>query len=659
MKYLLIFLSFLAAAVLAVLFLLFTQSGNNMIKPYIEKRMQKELKQDVLIEAFTLKTDFIDMEVTIDKDSKVILNGNFDIFKKSMNIEYIVEAKDLKTPYVDIDGRLHVKGNIKGNIDNFQATGKGIALNSKINFLTTIEKQKVQAIKLDAKNIKIENILAFLKKPIYSRGMIDIDVDVKPKEDNNFFGKGNIVIHYGTLNTTLLEKDFGLKLDRAVTYRGTIKSTVYGTKVQAKTDIFSNVAKIETKNSQYDLKEKVFYSDYTVRIPNLSAFKNSIQGSIVLDGNVQKTEEDFSLDVNSKTLGGTFKAVVFNDTLKIDAKEIQLTSLSKMLKQPKYSEGNLEFSLDMQDTKQKSRDGKLTLHVNNGTLHVKELIQSKTEDTINYRLSITSDIKQDNASINSLLVSDVLQLDVSKSNYNLKDHTIEGLYDLNVTDLNNLYFITQRPLKGKLLVSGNYELNEQLYVDGNSSFLDAQTSFTLQDNLLHVKSDDLSTLQISEMLYYPNVFDSFATLEADYNLTDEVGVVSINALNGKLIKSELTDIIHLASGFDLTSEVYKDSLFRGVIDKNKIDFSLLMNGLESYFKIPDGYLNLETNEIDSKFDIKIGHKDFKGTIKGSLDKPSVELSGSEYIKQKLDKAIEKNVPQEWQDTAKGLLKLFD
>lgn len=658
MKYFLIFLSFLVAIIIFVLFLLFTQSGNNIIKPYIKDAIQKELKQDVRIEAFTLKTNFVDVELILDKDSKIIVNGNFNIFTKAAELEYIVKVKDLQTPYVDIDGLLHVKGNVKGEMNNFQAVGTGVALNSKINFLTQIKDQKLKAIKLDAKNIKIENILSFLKKPIYSRGMIDLDVDIKPKENNNFFGKSNIIIHYGTLNTPLLEKDFGIKLDKTVTYRGTIRSTVYGKKIQAQTDIFSNVAKIHSKNTQYDLKEKVLYSDYIVSIPDLSAFEKNIQGNLTLDGNIQKTEEDFSFDVNSKALGGTIKAVVFNDTLKVNAKNIKLANLSTMLKQPQYSEGTLELSLDMQDTKPTSRDGRLVLHVNNGTLHVQELMQTKNQDKINYKLSVISDIKQDNAFINSQLESDVLHLDVSKSTYNLQSKTLQGLYNLSVADLNNLYFITNRPLKGELLVNGNYKKDQQLYLDGNSSFLDAQTTFTLENNLLHVKSDELSTTKTTDMLYYPKVFDSFASLEADYNLTSEVGVVSLNALNGKLIKNELTDIIQLASGFDLTNEIYKDSLFRGVIDKNKVDFSLLMNGLESYFKIPDGYLNLETNEIDSQFDIKIQNKDFKGTIKGNLDKPSVELSGSEYIKQKLDKAIEKNVPEEWQDTAKELLKLF-
>ncbi len=658
MKYFLIFLSLLVAVTFFVLFLLFTQSGNNMIKPYVEKAIQKELQKEIYIEAFTLKTNFIDIEVIVDKDSKLIVNGNFNIFDETADVEYTIDAKDLQTPYVNVNGLLHVKGKLKGEANDFEVTGTGVAFNSKINFSTRLENKKPKAIQLNAKNIKIEQILAFLKKPIYSRGLIDIDMNIKLKENNNYFGDSNVIIHYGTLNKSLLEKDFGLKLHQTVTYRGTIRSTVYGEKIHSKVNIFSNIAKIESKNSQYDIKKEVFYSDYIVRIPELSAFEKDMKGTITFDGNIQRTKEDFSLDANSKTLGGSIKAVLFNDTLKVDAKEIKLTQLSNMLGQPQYSEGKLEFSLDMQDTKANTRDGRLILHVEEGILQVKELMKNNKDDKINYKFSLVSNIKQEMASIDSQLQSDVLNLDILKSTYNLENNTIEGQYFLNISDLNNIYFLTNRPLKGEVQVDGNYKFDKQLYLDGNSSFLDAKTAFNLQNNLLHVKSDELSILKATDMLYYPKVFDSYSTFEADYNLTNEVGVVSLNALNGKLLKSELTNVIQLASGFDLTNEVYKDSLFRGVINKQKIDFSLLMNGLESYFKIPDGYLDLENNKIDSEFDIKIQHRDLKGNIKGNLDKPKVELSGSEYIKQKLDKAIEKNVPEEWQDTAKELLKLF-
>ena len=658
MKYFLIFITIVVTLLITILFMLFTQAGNNIIKPYLEQEISKNLKTDVHIEAFTLKTDFIDIEVVLDKESKLIINGNLMLLKRSVDLDYNIDAKNLKTAYVNVDGSIQLNGKIQGKLKNFQLDGTGTAFNSKISFLTNIENQKPNKIVLNAKNIKIESILALLKKPIYSRGMIDIDMDIKPKEDNTYFGKSDILIHYGTLDNSLLQRDFGIQLNTTVTYRGTIKSIVYSKEIRAKTEIFSNVAKIETMNSQYDLDKEVFYSDYTIYIPKLSAFEKNMQGDIKLTGNIQKTKKDFSADVHSKTLDGSVEAIVFNDTLKIDAKDINLVKLNKMLNQPIYSDGKLDFVLDMQDTKKQSRDGRLVLHVKDGLLHVKELMHNEKEDKIRYNLSLTSDITKDNASIETKLLSDVLKIDITQSNYNIENKTLQGKYSLHVEDLNNLYFMTNRPLAGNLHVDGNYSYDKQLYIDGLSDFLEAKTVFKLQNNLLHVKSDDLSLIKVTDMLYYPKVFDSFSTLEADYNLTSEIGVVSLNALNGKLIKSELTEIINLAAGFDLTNEIYKDSLFRGILDKNNVDFSLLMNGLESYFRISDGYINLETNNINSDFEIKIKNKDFNGIIKGDLDAPSVELTGSDYIKHELDKAIDKNVPEEWQDTAKELLKLF-
>jgi len=658
MRYFLVFLAFLSSLMIFGFFVLFTQSGNNFLKPYLENYIAKKLQQDVQIEAFTLKTNFIDLEAIVNKNSKFIANGNFDILKKSFMLDYIVNARDLKTPYVNIQEALLLKGKAQGNMDRFSLNGSGSVFRSQVSFVTNIVDKNIKGVQLNAKNIKIEDILVFLKKPIYSRGMIDIMADIKSTETNNYAGNSDITIHYGTLNNPLLEKDFGIKLPTMVTYRGAIKSNIYADKIYAKTEIFSNIAKLETKKTEYNLTDKVFYSDYLVVIPNLSLLQKDMQGNIEFSGNVQK-DNDFSLDVNSNILDGTLKAIVFNDTLKADLEKISLAKLTTMFKQPNYSDGKLTATLDMQNIKPKEEEGRLTLHVKDGALHVNELVETQKTEEIKYQLSLASDIKKEIVTTTADVNADILDLKLRKTSLNLNTNYLEGLYALHVKDLNNLYMFTKRPLKGELQVDGNYWYTQgKIKLDGETNFLDAKTIFSLDDNVLHVNSDDLSIVKITDMLYYPKVFDSFSTLEADYNLTSEVGVVSINALNGKLMKSELTDLVQAVSGFDLSTEIYKDSLFRGIVNKNKVDFSLLMNGLESYLKIPDGYADLDTNKIKSDFDIKIKNKDLQGTIKGNLEKPTVELSGSEYIKQKLDKAIDKNVPEEWKDTAKELLKLF-
>ncbi|MBL0687240.1 MAG: hypothetical protein JJV94_05385 [Sulfurospirillum sp.] len=489
MKYLFISLSFVVLTLFLTLYLLFTQSGNNIIKPYLETVIEKKLQKNVHVETFTLKTNFIDLEFTVEKDSRFIINGNLNLKKRLFDLEYIVKTKNLTIYNINLNEPLHVAGKIKGNMHNFQLNGTGKTLEAQIKFLATVENK--------------------------------------------------------------------------------------------------------------DIKD-----------------------------------------------------------IQIDAKKIELSHLSKILKYPKYTDGELEFTIDIKDVKKQSRDGTINLLIKNGVLHVEELMSVKNSDKINYKLHLISKIEKNSALINTKLISNAININIDKSTYDLKKKILKGEYNLDVEDLNNLHFLTNRPLKGNLQINGNYKYDNQIYLNGTSNFLDAKTNFTLKNNLLNLNSDELSIVKITDMLYYPRVFNSFSTLKVDYNLTNKTGEVSLNALNGQLIKNNLTKTVDLASGFDLTSEMYKDSLLRGVIDKNKIDFSLIMNGLEGYFKILDGYINLETDEIDSKFDIKIQHMDFKGTIKGKLNKPDIKLSDSIYIKNKIDKAIEKNIPKEWQDTAKELLELF-
>ena len=660
MKYLLSFLGFLVAIGLFVFFMLFTQSGNNTLKPYLEKYSSKKLQQEVHIEAFTLKTNFLDIEAIVNKNSKIILNGNFDIIKQTFAIDYDIDAKNIKTPYVNIKEPLHVKGRAQGTVRQFEVKGAGLAFRSQVKFATNIENKNLKALQVNAKNIKIEDLLAFVKKPIYSRGLIDVDANIKTATTNNYTGQGHVTIHYGTLNNFLLEKDFGIKLPTILTYRGSIKAHADNDTLYAVTQIVSNVAQLNTKNTQYNLKDKVFYSDYTLHLPKLSLLEKRLQGDITLDGNIKKDKDDLSVDVNSNSLGGIFKAVLFNDTLKVDVKDMHLDKVTNLLKQPKYSDGKLTATLDMTNIKPLNEKGNLDLSITEGNLHVQELLKTKQTEDVKYTLHTTDSINKELHSINADFDSDILKLKLKESQYNANTQLLQGIYSLHVEDLNNLYMFTQRAMKGVLQVDGKYSYaNGAVLVDGNTGFLDANTTFNLEKNVLHVRSDDLSIVKVTDMLYYPQVFDSFSTLEADYNLTNKVGVVSVNALNGKLMKSELTDIVQAVSGFDLSSEIYKDSLFRGAIDDKKVDFSLLMNGLESYFKIPAGYVNLDSNEIKSDFDVKIKNKDFQGSINGSLDKPEVKLNSSEYIKQKLNKAIDKNLPDEWKDTAKGLLNLFN
>jgi len=483
MKFFLIFGGILLSVIGFLFWILFTFSGNDFLKPYIERVMTNKLGKSVVLETFTLKTSFIDTEMTINKNSKVIINGTFEILKNSFDLDYEIDSKDLNTPFVNIKGILVLKGKILGNRDAFSIKGEGDAFRSRVKFIANISNEKLKDIFIDAKGLKVEDVLTFVKKPLYSRGMFDIEADIKSLEDGSYKGVMSAFIHYGNLNNDLIQRDFGVKLGQAVVYKGKISSNIEGSKLHVKSDIFSNLLQLETKDTQFDLKSKELYSDYKLSVPKLEALKSiigiSLIGNIVLEGNIKKDKNDLAIEANSKWLGGDLRAILFNNTLKADFKNINLYEITNMLNKPRYSSGLASISLDMLDIREESRDGKVELHVEDAIVDkktMKEMFKLEVPENLKYKISSLADIKKDKVIIDSTLNSDVLSLNLPQSMYEIKKASLGGKYLLHVEDLRKLEFITKRAMHGSVDVDGEFNLNENsIGIDGKSDFLDAKT----------------------------------------------------------------------------------------------------------------------------------------------------------------------------------------
>lgn len=580
---------------------MFTQTGNNTIKPILEKKIESRIKQDINIEKFTLKTDYIELKILLNQNSSLHVKGNFSLFSKLFNINII------------------------------------------------------------AQNLKIEEALTLAKQPIYSQGLLNIKANIFSTQKGNYDGISDIKIQNASFNNRLLEKDFGIKFNKIVTYDGTIKTKLDKNTLHVTSKIDSNIANLKTTKTTYNLNDKSLYSDYILGLPDLSDFEKilaiPIQGTLHVKGDIKKNKDTLSLKANSKSLDGNINILTQNDTIKADFTDIDLQKLQTMFKKTNQSDGKLDLHVELKNTNSEQKKGKILLNIKDGILHVKQE-KKKTKD-IKYTLKSQSFIQNNIASFDVDLVSNIAKFNLQNSSFDIKNRTLKGLYTLHVEDLNKLYFLTEHKLRGNCKIGGNYIYKENIYIDGKSAFLDAKTNFTLKNNIFTLKSEKLKTTNLTYMLYYPKVFDSYSSLDINYDLLEQNGTANLTALNGKLTKSALTDIIKSASRYDLTKEVFKNTLLNTKINKQNIDFILLMNGKNSYIKMPSGHFNTKNKKINSKFEIKISKKDFQGKIKGTINKPRIKLDNSVYLKKKINKEIEKNIPKEWQGVAKSLLKLFD
>jgi hypothetical protein len=643
---------------------LFTSGGNNFLKPYLKKYIEKRVKQKVDINSMIIKPDFIDFEILINKQSRFVLNGDFNIFKKKFDLNYKINAISLETPFVYIRSRIALKGKIKGDIKHYSISGEGLAFRAKTKYFAVLSEKKVKKFDLDAKNVRIEEILYLLKKPIFTQGMLDLNAKLDSKDGENFNGTLKSTIYYGVLNDSVLKNNFNLKFDDIINYKGKISSNIKDGIIQSKGEILSNVAKLKFDNSLFNINTKDFYSNFRLKIQDLRLLKpltkQKLYGRISLDGNIKRENGIFSSEIHSKKFGGKINAYLREKNAKINFTNLRSQEIFKLFGQSSYFSSKIDGEIEVPDisTVLPISD----IRVRDGRFYAKpvgDLLGINVPQNNYFSLHVSTMPKDDNLSAKIDFVSSMFNLKSDNINIDTNKSMYDGGYTLSVRNLSDISFLTKRRLRGALVLNGKFSgLRDRYKVNGQTNFLDANSSFVFQDSLAKIHLQNISTSKLLYTAYLPEVFDSNADANLTYNISDKKGAFLINATNGRMANSQLSDLVFAITKFDITKESYDDIGLNGDINNDLINFLFTATSKNSDLNITNGHINLKTKQIDSVFHININQKDLSGKIKGDIEKPKVEINSSQYIKNKIEKVIDKKVPENLKEPIKNLLQLF-
>lgn len=645
--------------------LLFTQSGNNVVRPYLEKEISKKLQKDVTLKSFTLKMGYVDVEAVVDKTSKIIVSGPINFLDKRFDFTYKIDAKNLQTPVVLIRDQLLLEGQAKGFLHDFTLNGRGLAFKSKIRFVTQLKEGKTVELELDAKGVQVGEMLELVGKPRYTTGVVD--VVVRGKEGaKGLEGKADAKIHIGRLDEALIKRDFNVVLPPNTTYKGTINSILAGENITAKSDIFTTLALIKTTDTKINLNTKSLNSDYDVMISNLTDLETLIgkklYGSVRITGNVKKEDGVQAIDAHSEMLGGQIDALMVDTKAEVTYKDVQIRDIFSLIGEPAIAFGKINGKATFDDIRPLTRKGKISINVDEGEL-VGEQMQTLSglnfPQVTTFNAVTDVDVVQHMASFEGKVASTLANITSFKGTYDTEAKHLLSDYALYVSELGKLDFLTKRKLNGPLEANGTIEQKEAyMKATAQSGVLDGNTTIVFENDALHVKADEFAVKRLNELADLPYVFDSYGTLFADYNLTSKQGEFALSMLEGRLIQNQLTDLVYGISGFDMTQEVYRDSTLEGSIDHDAVDYNVSMQGLNSSLHVNEGTYDLKSEQMRSEFDLKIEDRDFSGVIKGDIKEPKVNLKGSEYLKKKLEHEIDKHVPDEAKGILKDILKLF-
>lgn len=622
----------------AVYGLLFTTPGNAVVKPILESKLSEASQKSVAIETFTLRSDSLKIGLKIDTTSFLNLSGNFSLFQKSFDVAFDTSLQNIQLGTVAITSKMTLQGTAKGNMENFHLVANGDALQGKINIDANIAKESLKDTVIALTHIEIKELLSLMALPSYAQGIFDLKATLKNVTKNAVDGVMDFKLLPTTFNPAVISKEFNVEVPQDLSAHADIHAMMEGQTITSAINIISSLATFKTEKTIYTLPTQTLNSDYRAEIGDFAKLepitKMKLKGSAAFDGKVNYSPQGYEASLNSGIFGSDTKVNVINDTLTATVKNLKLDKLMDFLGQPLYTQG--EFSLDTKLESIKNLKGTLSQKIDNGKINttlVNKDFNQTLPQTLTYTMKTEATMADNLIKATSTLGTSLADITLTNLVYHLKELSLATNYTVNIPDLSKLNTIAQRELRGKLALNGQIkQAKDLLLVDGASSVFGGKMDFKLENDNFKAS---LQNAQLSELLYtlfYPDFFTSTIAAQVDYDLKNAKGKLNATSNDGRFKQNQLGALLIATIGFDITKEIYKNTVFDADINKEAIKFKANMVSQNTQIKTDDGYINQTNKDISSKIDIKIKESLYVAKVSGKTDNPKVKLDTGAVLK---------------------------
>ena len=289
--------------VITIFGILFTQPGNNIMKPMIESRINANLNQKIKLETFSLRPSTFKIKLNLGNGSYISSKGTYGLFSKTIDAKYDIKIAKLEniSPLIKmkLQGPFSTNGYIKGSKHLLNISGISDVASSKTDYHLTMRKFKLTSINMSIKNAKLEKILYMLKYPrIFSSIMnSNISYNLKTKK--------------GVMNTHLIN---GHILPNKMTFllhnmaRFDITKEIYN-----KTDIISHI------------NNNIITSDLDMR----SRLTHITSKNAVVDMKGEKVDAKLKIDIKKEPVYVKIKGNIKHPKIKLDIKELFMKKIQK------------------------------------------------------------------------------------------------------------------------------------------------------------------------------------------------------------------------------------------------------------------------------------------------------------------------------------------
>jgi len=358
-----------------------------------------------------------------------------------LDIKYNVNVAELAVlkpiTGLDIRGILRLNGIAKGNKDKLIVDAKTNLASSKSKFQAILKDFKPSSIQAKVKNLKIQKLLYMLKQPHYADALLDLNVNITDAREGNLKGKIVSNIKKGLVDAKFITKEYKFKYNMPRTiFRAKTITKLDKNLIDTYVNFNSNLVDVSMKKVRYNLVDSSLKSDFNINIAKLDKLffvtDRHMLGGIKIGGEIKKAK-DLDFIAQTKTVGGKLNINLHNDTLVVDAKNINTLDLLRKLIYPEIFEAVLDAKINYNLATKKGKmsgdliDGRFTSN------SVFDLAKQYTKINMYNELfkgDIKADINQENILASLNLLSKTSSIKTKNTKLNTKTNTINSTINI-------------------------------------------------------------------------------------------------------------------------------------------------------------------------------------------------------------------------------------
>lgn len=651
-RLLLIIISSLLLIVGLIYTLAFTSVGNNLLKPIIESKINESSPVKIKLEEFLLRTDKLKVLIQLDKDNTVLAQGTYSLFSQSFDIKYLVNLSKLdslsEVAKRQLAGELLSDGEIKGNLDLFKIKGKSTLAKSDTHYALIIKDMQLNKAAVKLKDASVKVLLAMAGEKPYASGDIDLHVQLNDLDPNKMQGSVVFDLKEASLDAKLLHKEFGLKISRTA-LQANAKVKLVGNAVEYVLNVNSELASLLSQG-KIKVADVNINTNYKIDIKELALLKSitnsPLRGPFSTQGTVSGDEKSLKVqgtsDLASSQTNYTVNLKEFKPSrIRAQIKNAELSKLLYLAGEPSYARGKLILNADI--TSLAPLNAKISTSVSKGIAHTKVIKKAFDLDLpyTSFEMTSNATIVEDKISAKTKLKSNLADLDMKKTVFDLKTASLLTDYLIFVPSLAKLEPVIKRKLKGQFKANGEVKKDKQLTITAHSNIFKGKLNAKIVDEKINADFKGLHTIEALKMLGYPQVMNAPIDGTFTYNTKAQQGKLDTTFENAVLSRSKMTSLIGSLTNADLTKERFSKGTLVSNINKDIIDSKVQMQNKKASITSKKFIVNSKKRLIDAKFALTV--KKYTGDIivKGDINKPNVMPDAKSMITPEIkEKAVQ-------------------